>query len=283
MIDYMDSLSSKGSDSAVPVPSPHSSSERHDRRRMANVLKNRGRAAPTLNREAVPVLPQMIDLPKHLAAVTSIVVRHTRRQLPTRTGAPADRAFDDFCQKCLAVEEQALFRVSQLASRMRNRPAPSSDLSFLKSPPGSPIVSADGHRRERKISLTSLRRTKSSRRPSTAPGGDQLRSLPQSTDTSPSPSMRTAHPQTRSQESHRRLQSSASAIVGVGEVFEPRSAQLPSRSGQMHHPRSTSTDSAFLRKCPPTSKATSCDVFAGDFNEDASRRRKGLLRGFLRM
>ena len=140
MHEYLDAVSSKGSQSAEGVRSL-SSAQRHERKRLTHVVRHRGRSAPTLNREAIPSLPQMIDLPKHLAVVTSIVVRHTRRTLPTRTGAPADRVFDEFCQKCLEVEEQALTRVSQLAShgKARRKLSSTADLTFLRIPLSHPF------------------------------------------------------------------------------------------------------------------------------------------------
>ena len=68
MINYIDSLSSKGPEVSVPIPSPLSTDERYARKRIASVLAQRGKNALILHREAIPLLPHMIDLPRHLAA-----------------------------------------------------------------------------------------------------------------------------------------------------------------------------------------------------------------------
>lgn len=275
MIDYINSLSSRSCGLVVPVPSPLSTTDRYERKRMTGVLRQRIKTAPTLNRESIPLLPQMLDLARHLAVVTSIVVRHTRRQLPTRTGSATELTVDDFCQKCLAVEEQALYRVSQLASRMRHRPAPPASPIFLKSPPESPVSPSEPLARERKISLASIRRPKRNLRPSTAPGGGASGSRSPSSDAS-------TVPRRYSQEDEGRIKRSPEDIVPIKEISEQHLAHLP----LMHHPRSTSTDSALMRKSstPTPSTYLPIDLFSSnDYPEDPGRRRKGLLRGFLRM
>lgn len=291
MLKYLDAVSSKNPDPA-DAPRPLSSaSQRHARKQLISVVKHRGRSAPTLNREAIPVLPQMIDLPKHLAVVTSIVVRHTRRTLPTRTGAPADRFFDEFCQKCLEVEEQALIRVSQLAShgKARRKLSSTADLTFLSSPPESPVSPRAAHQRERRISVhNETRKLKKLQRPSSAPGdaGSRPPASPLQMSQPPSPALQSATTRAQSHELPRR----------DTKLLEPHSlagldvpGPLATRPPLVHHPHSTSTDSGFSRNdyplqppsAAPTTSLTS-DILPGESEEDANRRKKGLLRGFLR-
>lgn len=282
MIGYIDSLSTRNPETIVPVPNPLSTAERHERKRTLNVLKQRTRALATLHRESIPVLPQMLDLTRHLAVVTSIVVRHTRRQLPRRTGAATELYVDDFCQKCLQVEEMALYRVSQLASRLRHRlPDMPDGPVFMKPPPDSPSSPSEPYARERKISLPSIRRSKKRNlRPSTAPGGGTPGSRSPSSDSSAKPRR---YSQELSREEVNVLQHPHSPhdIAPIKEVAETQAARLP----LMHHPRSTSTDSALMRKssAPTPSSHRPSDLFSSnDFGEDPNRKRKG-LRGFLRM
>ncbi|KAI0689605.1 Rho GTPase activation protein [Cytidiella melzeri] len=301
MIKYLDSVSLKSSDSGDGLRSLPSS-HRHDRKRLMNVVKHRVHSAPTLNREAIPVLPQMIDLPKHLAVVTSIVVRYTRRTLPARTGAPGERVFDEFCQKCLEVEEQALIRVSQLAShgKTRRKLSVTANLTFLRSPIDSPTSptspnqrehnhSPQGEERDTSIPLDSRMTRRKSYRPSSAPGDVSPRppDSPSSNSQISSPVVHPTMSRAHSQELPRHPEASLLAIERsvIREGSQPR----PIRPSLRYHPRSNSADSAFIRNDPPLPSSSSApltynkaDLLLADSEEDAGRRKKGLLRGFLR-
>jgi len=102
-------------------------------------------------------MPQIPDIPKQLAIITSAVIRNSRDyHSRAKPNDPSDRPLNEFCSRCFEVEESALQRVSQLATRIssdRRRPEHSPSLSIS----GSPSTSV------------SERTRKSSGRPSTAP------------------------------------------------------------------------------------------------------------------
>ncbi|EJF66706.1 Rho GTPase activation protein [Dichomitus squalens LYAD-421 SS1] len=123
MIDYIVVVSTPEPGGKGP-PTPLSlSSDKHERLRIMNALRHRIATAPVLYREAIPLLPHLLDIPRHLAVVTSVVVRYSRTQnvQPSRQPNPEDKYFLDFCARCIEVEEQALFRVSKLAAKPRRQ------------------------------------------------------------------------------------------------------------------------------------------------------------------
>lgn len=200
MIDYILVVSSPDNHHHQDTTTPPNKESR-EKNLILNALKQRLSSSPLLHREAIPVLPHLLDVPKHLAVIISVVVRHSRRQgYPRRTNNPNDAAFDELCSKCLDVEEQALFRVSQLARKQRRHeghgsPHDSSPLASptLSMPPPSPAIivastittttivaggtssqssPTSATTRERKISLPGsgkIRKSRKSVRPSTAP------------------------------------------------------------------------------------------------------------------
>ncbi|GBE77946.1 Rho GTPase activation protein [Sparassis crispa] len=167
MVDYIVVVS-------TPEPGDNRSTsyalDGHERLRIMNALRQRGAAVPVLYREAIPLLPHLLDIPKHLAAVTSQVVRYTKVHSVGAAMASntEDGCFDEFRSKCVAVEEQALHRVSQMATEARHQSSGQHDDRILTQ--RSVIVStSSGHDQESKASLPS---NKSQRwkptRPSTA-------------------------------------------------------------------------------------------------------------------
>lgn len=124
MMDYIVVVS-------TPLDETHSAysdePDRHDRLNVVNGLRQRTKDMTVLDRESVPILPHLLDIPKHLAIITSAVIRSSRDpNARSRTGDSADLAVDEFCTKCFEVEEEALFRVSQLATKLaigRRRPS----------------------------------------------------------------------------------------------------------------------------------------------------------------
>lgn len=298
MVEYIAAVSSE--DSQVETQQPSHVLDRHEKMRIMNAVHQRFRRteAPVLHKEAIPLVPHMIDLPKHLAVITSIVVRHTRRQQPSRPGTQTVDKFDEFCSSCLQVEEQALRRVSQLASRRRAHSVQSAKGSTY--PPLSPPPPIP---RNRKSSGPNKLRSKKSR-PATAPEDDPFPAKDSSEDASSqsspvSRSMSQTTP-TRSKSQvitsisavdARREPSSppssfrADAVAGAGA--EPRSMPAP-RPPFLHHPRSSSTDSALARKQYGVTKSPSMPLsgfpydVASENPEESSRKSKGLLRGILR-
>ncbi|GLB36154.1 putative gtpase activating protein [Lyophyllum shimeji] len=136
MIDYILVVSTSNKDRASH---PKSTSNRHDRLNVINDLRKRALDMPVLEREAIPSLPYLLDLPRHLAIITSTVIRNSREfHARAKPHDPAERPLDDFCAKCFKVEEQALLRVSQLATKIssdRHSPSP-----IGGPPPGASIV-----------------------------------------------------------------------------------------------------------------------------------------------
>ncbi|PSS37746.1 hypothetical protein PHLCEN_2v439 [Hermanssonia centrifuga] len=283
MVDYIVSVSSLGGDSTEPlIPQ---GMDTHERIRMINTLNQRVSKLPALTKEAMPLLPHMLDIPKHLAVMTSVVVRHTRKPLPAKTGAMAEHDFDEFCSICLQVEEQALFRVSQLARRRKHQPPAS--ISFLHTPSSLPMVIPS---RDRKSSLPSSSPSEQKhRRPPTAPYNP---GIPDTADITMSPNATAGITciLSRTSLSDARQSSAQSSSMGghvtAGSAGEPQSLPIP-RPAFTHHPRSSSTDSALVRIDQKTSGSPSTPLayVSPDANDDSIegiRSRKSLFRGILR-
>jgi hypothetical protein len=117
MQDYILVVSTPASDPDGPL---YANVAKHDRLSVLNALRQRGASMPLLDREAIPLLPHLLDLPRHLAIITSAVIRNAKdfhqRYTPQD---PVDGFLDDFCARCFEVEERALQRVSQLAATSR--------------------------------------------------------------------------------------------------------------------------------------------------------------------
>lgn len=249
---------------------------------------------PLLYRESIPELPHMLDIGKHLATITSVVVRHTRHHLPARIGSPSEHDFDLFCQRCLEVEENALIQVSKMAGRSRTSSSKDGVNSpTSKRPPISPIpITPD---RQRRTSSSERRRLiRIEKRPVTAPPGDAdlLRSQPSVSSMSSSPGGSIANiPRVTSYDltSSSKHSANSSVAYSLGEMGTEDSHLKPSRPLLVHHPRSASTDSALPRRgrtmeapSSPTNTAV-CLPFAPDLSTDEMGvRKKGLLRGILR-
>ncbi|CAK5264411.1 unnamed protein product [Mycena citricolor] len=193
MVDYLMTVS-RADRVAVASPSHHwkhddsPDGEVHQRLAVVNALRTRRMLMPVLSRESIP-MPAVPDVPKQLAIIASAVIRNAR------VNCPDDPVLHDFCQRCIEVEESALRRVSQMASRMgteaerTRRPEHSSSLSVSASMP-SP---------------------RKPRRPSTAPdrAAAGRRAVPQPSVQSPSGWAETA----ANVHAHRRARSSSTDSV----------------------------------------------------------------------
>ncbi|KAK0478352.1 GTPase activating protein [Armillaria novae-zelandiae] len=164
MVDYLVIVSTPGKDG---YRSPKSSSSgRHDRIHVVNSLRQRAPEMTNLNLEAIPMPPHLQDVPRHLAIITSAVIRNSRDYLAASQSFADkdDRSMRDLCSKCYDIEEQALHRVSQLASHMSLNPrrlnsSVNNGRSDVRSPTLSPASASTGKERRRR----------KSGRPSTAP------------------------------------------------------------------------------------------------------------------
>ncbi|KAH9937707.1 Rho GTPase activation protein [Fomitopsis serialis] len=244
MVDYIVVVSTPEPQSPSPTSPPPN--DKNDRLRIMHTLRQRGLAAPVLYREATPLLPHVLDLPRHLAVVSALVVRYARARnytpaTPIHSGT-GDH-FDEFCARCLQVEERALFRVSQLASKPRRQPSQPSISSPLAAsvplPPSPTSPMKIPGRRERRISLPkSPKLPKKFARPSTAPGTadssprTEPESMPMSPTSDPEPML---------------SQSAPNVVESIPSPDRMRSLRRPI-APFVKHPRSSSTDSALDRK-----------------------------------
>lgn len=87
----------------------------HQRLEVVNSLHHRGSTIPSLEREAIPLLPHVLDIPRHLACVSSSLMRSARLVGSKPSSVERDH-LSDLCSRCFEVEEIALKRVSQLAT-----------------------------------------------------------------------------------------------------------------------------------------------------------------------
>ncbi|KAI0756978.1 Rho GTPase activation protein [Daedaleopsis nitida] len=284
MIDYIIVVSTPEPGSRVKGPLTPISSDKHERLRIMNALRHRSATAPVLHREAIPLLPHLLDIPRHLAVVTSVVVRYSRTQnfQPTRQMNPDDKYFADFCTRCLEVEEQALFRVSKLAAKPRrqhsepviNMPVPPLPTSPVPTSPTSWRLPM----RERKISVslpspTKRSRTRKASRPSTAPSSSE-----DSADRASRRSMSSNVEPRSPTYPHPPLPSPLPTPPSAVEVFEER--MRSKRPPLVHHPRSSSTDSPLARKPMPDPLLSPMSDGA-DPSDEAGKRRRNIFRSIL--
>jgi hypothetical protein len=116
MVDYILVVS-------TPVPSdpysPHSGHPAHSHQRLNVVssLHERSTTMPVLERESIPLLPHVLDIPRHLARITSSVLRSARSADPKGKSSEGDtQHLSGLCAQCFDLEDQSLARVSQSAS-----------------------------------------------------------------------------------------------------------------------------------------------------------------------
>ena len=87
----------------------------HQRLEVVNSLHQRGSTIPILEREAIPLLPHVLDIPRHLACVSSSLMR-SARLVGSRVSLVEGDHLSDLCSRCFEAEKIALERVSQLAT-----------------------------------------------------------------------------------------------------------------------------------------------------------------------
>jgi len=124
MIDYILVVSTSAPDKLPSPGSPDGSDSGLDQRlQVIESLRFRGANMPLLNREAIPLLPHLLDVPRHLAVISSAIVRRSNEVLAKHqnNGTPVDPDLQEFVNKCLEIEQQALKRVSKLAAHTREQ------------------------------------------------------------------------------------------------------------------------------------------------------------------
>jgi hypothetical protein len=229
MLDYILVVSTPG-----PEESSQPSSEAHVRSRAVKALHDRKRSMPDLQRELIPHEQHFLDIPRHLAIITSAIVRHSRNV------SPEDPEITDLYNRCRDVERHALYYVSRHAvlcggGGFVTRPPASSELSL------SP-TSNYGSIEEPQNLLPSHPRTSSFSRPKTAPSGAMS-----------DPAL---HTLTGSRHSQEYPLSRSELAEPEAETTEEYGSWHMSRR-QVSHPRSVSTDSIpNLRGTPGGTDAT---------------------------
>lgn len=281
MIDYLSFISTDPPDKPQTPQALSTAGHGFQRLQLHHGFYSKKASLPLLYRESIPELPHMLDLGKHLAIITSVVVRHTRRHLPSRLGSPSEQDFDLFCQRCLEVEEKALMQVSKMAGS--SRADPSKDIN-------SPISNKSPTSTRERRTPSSERHRLSYRRPTTAPGdANFLRNQPSTSDMSSSPgASNTNIPRIAPIESPipiHPIDSSATRSLEAMRGTED-SHMIYNRPPLIHHPRSASTDSALSRKArynvpPSPTNTAACLPFAPDSTDEMGGRRKRLFRARL--
>ena len=122
MIDYILVVSTSTPDKFPTPGSPGGSDwDQKERSQAIESLRFRGANMPLLNREAIPLLPHLLDVPRHLAVISSAIVRRSNELLAKSQpgGTSMDPDLNEFVNKCLEVEQHALKRVSKLAAHAK--------------------------------------------------------------------------------------------------------------------------------------------------------------------
>jgi hypothetical protein len=155
---------------STPRPEePHQtqSEEAHVRSRAVRALHERKKSMPELHRETIPHLPHFLDIPRHLALITSSVSHHSRTSPP-----PQDPIVADLFSRCHDVEQQALSHVSHQMVPHNKTPRLSHLLASSEPSLSSAYISYETIATPHPLSLGSSSRTIASySRPKTAPSG----------------------------------------------------------------------------------------------------------------
>lgn len=217
MVDYILVVSTPSD--IYASPSSTGDAGRHERLGIMKAMRERqmGSSRSKLDSEAIPVLPHLLDMPRHLAIITSAVIRNSREFMASPPSED-DRPLRQFCSKCFEVEGLALQRVSHIASSIAGQqPYPSENWQSSTLP-----TTASSNSTPQQPQPQSGRK---SSRPSTAPSpiDSSFRSLPPDLDmTAPlSPNNK------GSQRRLRHLKSTSTDSIPTRENFSPGSILRP--------------------------------------------------------
>ncbi|KAH8120325.1 GTPase activating protein [Phellopilus nigrolimitatus] len=289
MIDYIKEVS---------TPSPEqfrdcspTSADKHDRIQVMNALRERKPTMPTLHREALLFLPHLLDIPKHLAILTSAVVRSTKYQRgrgPDNLSEP----LGSFTRSCLEVEGVALRCVTQLGrprkhgNRSQSFAHTNSSHHQTFSQAGSSQISPGGPD-DNTLYTGKKRMTLRAGRPSTAPSTPDSdrqgswRNWDNSVDDSPLPSspVLESMPRTSSGSGHAYLPSSSLNAKRSTSLDKAKSSEENSRNRR----RPLVSDDTRVGTLDPTflpAEDASDSVATTDASDDG-KKRKRFLPGFL--
>lgn len=207
-----------------------------------------------LQSETIPHLPHFLDVPRHLAIITSSVSRYSRISPP-----PQDPIVADLFSQCHDVEQQALSDVSRQIPSPVGGPIITYPLASSEPSLPSAISSYETIPTSQSLSLGN-----SSMRPKTAPSGDL----------SDDPSL---HPGASSRHSREFSLSevNVSTETTTLETYEDHHSWHARKKQVAYHQRSISTDSIpeFLDN-PPGERT----AFVEALRPLNSERKKGFLR-----
>jgi len=157
MMDYISVVSTP----VEVIPYSIDDRSRHIRH-VTSDLRQRTRTMAALNRESIPTLPHLLDIPRHLACITSAVIRNSKESTRERRDDAVDKSIDEFCARCFEVEEEAFSRVNRIATMVRSAFTEDAPFSILDFPPkrydrvsasspvyGTPVIASDGQGRTR--------------------------------------------------------------------------------------------------------------------------------------
>jgi len=130
MIDYISIVSTP----VEGIPIGIDDRSRHIRH-VTGDLRQRTRTMAALNRESIPTLPNLLDIPRHLACISSAVIRNSKESTRERRDDTVDKAIDEFCARCFEVEEEALSRVNRIVTMVRSSFTEDGRFSILDFPP----------------------------------------------------------------------------------------------------------------------------------------------------
>jgi len=258
MIDYIAVVSSPVGD--TPLSNLAYDANRLDVLDVVNALRQRSQRMTVLDRESIPILPHLLDIPKHLAIVTSAIVRSSKN-CSSRSKANddgRDLAVEEFCSMCFEVEEEALRRVSQLATKLAESRRP----SVLEVP-------ANGAVTEETLLLPLL----TSHRPS-----PRRKSFRPSTAPSPSEPNSPKHRQMFFGDNSPSLHSWTQITSDDPVPWSQRHA----RAMHMKAPSTDSMPSLVARDFPLSTHSSCASEPPIDMADDSGKRKKGLLRGIWR-
>jgi hypothetical protein len=129
MIDYITVISSPVHDTLTLAYDAN----QLDQLDVVVTLHQRSERMTVLEKESIPILPHLLDIPKHLAFVKSAIIRNYNSRQKTNNDS-RDLAVEEFCSVCLEVEGEVLRRVSQVASKYAENKHPSNDAVMEETP-----------------------------------------------------------------------------------------------------------------------------------------------------
>ncbi|EIN13747.1 hypothetical protein PUNSTDRAFT_140219 [Punctularia strigosozonata HHB-11173 SS5] len=272
MKDYILYISTPVLEQRKPSIIPGTASAVHGRTHALHVLRERRQSLPMLAREAISHPTLFLDVPKHLAVVSSAVIRQTQTTASTIDSRSRHEPVIALRARCFKVEERALRQVNKLANLSRRSPG---NVSILTLPnPGYP-----SHPPRQKAPSSAARdattrgspRSRKLSRPSTAPSasGSEL-SLPRDNG----------------------LQLPGSSLISQRRDSEPKTAissgpdttdaLVPPRAAfvRTSHQKAASTESA-LKCVESADEGLSSHISNSLVPDDANRKKKNLFRGIL--